>query len=279
MKVLNLILIIVLCTPQLATAIEPEKIYDLTLSLENEIIKNEGLFIAKGFPSSDRNKSVKPFRLEIKSFNNQTLYEKYFEFELIKSFHPFELYEKPVIKLSLSHFNNANNILIYQEEKQVLDIDVSVFSDREILKTNNSELASFLEEDVSISREFSNVTLKKGETINVNLEIKNNCDCIIKGILSENYPNYIKINNEISKDLSLQPLSTKVISYSLTLESNSKDSEIKIDPSIFKTENSNLFLSNSNIIRIESVNYIEYLLILGGIVIVFIIYKFLKNRF
>ena len=277
MKTLNLILIIILLiSPVLA--ITSEKVYDLTLSFKDDKIKNEGIFMAQGFPSSDRENSIKPFRLEIISFNNETLYKKFFEFEFIASYHPLIFMEESRLKLTLPYFDNAKNINIYQENLQILDIDISAYSNKVSLSNFDPELSKFLEEDVSIFRYFSSDILKKDESLTVYLKIENNCDCYVEGLLSETYPDYISVDN-FQKNLKLEPLSHKEIQYSISLISNYKTSKIKIDPITFKTTNNNLFISNVNFLKIE--NIINFLYVIFGIIAIilaFIFYKIIRIK-
>lgn len=279
MKILNLILIMILFTSSLALAITQGKVYDLTLSFKEGKIKNEGIFIAQGFLSSDRETSIKPFRLEIISFTNEILYERYFEFEFIASYHPLIFVEESRLKLTLPHFDNAKNMIIYQENSEILNIDVSAYSNKENLSNFNSKLSKFLEEDVSIFRSFSHDIFKKDKPILVNLKIENNCDCFTEGLLFESYPNYINVDFDFPKNVILEPLSHKEIQYSISLISYPKISKVKINPIIFKTTNNNIFISNTNYLKIE--NIINFGYMLAGIlvtILTFIIYKIIKKK-
>lgn len=123
---------------------EEQKLYDVTLKYDGKDIFEKSLYINYGYPDSDALQPRNAFRAEIKSFQGEKLYSYNFDFSLIIYSNPPEILDETRLRILLPYFSNAEKIEIYKQDKLIEEIDVSAYSDLELLEKYDPKLAKFI---------------------------------------------------------------------------------------------------------------------------------------
>lgn len=122
-----------------------QKIYQIGLELQDSSLVLRHIAATDGYPDDIRVQPKQGYFLALKSFKNETLYSRYFDFPKIAIAPPREWFDengrqifvpndtRPItsktLLLSIPYFKEGREIEIYGLNKRVLTIDVSSFSE------------------------------------------------------------------------------------------------------------------------------------------------------
>ena len=128
-----------------ADAQQMQKIYQVGLELQDNLLVLRHISLADGYPDDIRVQPQQGYFLALKSFKNETLYSRYFDFPKIAAAPPKEWFDEkgrqifvpnktqPIISktmlLSIPYFKEGREIEVYKSGKRVLTVDVSPFSE------------------------------------------------------------------------------------------------------------------------------------------------------
>ena len=122
-----------------------QKIYQIGLRLQENSLILDSVVVSNGYPDDLRLQPKQGYFLELKSFENKTLFSRYFDFPQIAAAPPKEWFDRngrqiyfpnitgqlalKSVLLSIPYFKDGKEIEIYKSNKRVLTIDVSAFSE------------------------------------------------------------------------------------------------------------------------------------------------------
>lgn len=141
MIILSLMIIL-----SIAVCSEEQKLYDITLKYGDGKILEKGVYLAYGYPSDDSLQPTNAYRAEIKSFQGKKLHSHNFRISLIVYTDPPTRLDETRLRLFLPYFDNAEKIEIYYKDEIIDEIDVSAYSNPELLEKYNPELAKLVKE-------------------------------------------------------------------------------------------------------------------------------------